>query len=83
MSDKPVGISAGANMLKIYVRERQKVGEGVKQPKYRIVAVTGGQLQVEATHFRKVEIEQIAQDMGAQVVYMEPVPEDEKHKFQK
>jgi hypothetical protein len=70
------------NMLKIYVRERQKVGEGVKQPKYRIVAVTGGQLQIEATHFRKVEIEQIATDVGAQVVYMEPVPEEEKHKFQ-
>ena len=70
------------NMLKIYVRERHKVGEGVKQPKYRIVAVTGGQLQIEATHFRKVEIEQIAKDVGAQVVYMEPVPEDEKHKFE-
>jgi S-adenosylmethionine synthetase len=69
------------NMMKIYVRERQKIGEGVKQPKYRVVAVTGGQIQIEATHFRKVEIEQIAKDMQAQVVYMEPVPEDEKHKF--
>ncbi len=29
-------------MIKIYVRERMKVGEGVKQPMYRIVAVTGG-----------------------------------------
>jgi hypothetical protein len=71
------------NMMKLYVRERQKVGEGVKQPKYRVVAVTGGQMQIEATHFRKVEIEQIAKDVGAQVVYMEPVPEEEKHKFQK
>lgn len=68
-------------MMKLYVRERQKVGEGVKQPKYRVVAVTGGQLQIEATHFRKVEIEQIAKDVGAQVVYMEPVADDEKHKF--
>ena len=69
--------------MKIYVRERQKVGEGVESPKYRVIAVTGGELQVEATHFRKFEIEQIAKDVGAQVVYMEPVPEDEKHKFQK
>lgn len=68
-------------MMKLYVRERQKIGEGVKQPKYRIVAVTGGEIQIEATHFRKVEIEQIAKDVGAQVVYMEPVPEEEKHKF--
>ncbi len=67
-------------MLKIYVRERMKVGEGVKQPMYRIVAVTGGQVQIELTHFRKFEIEQIAKDIGAEVVYMEPVPEEEKKK---
>ncbi|MEI6293116.1 MAG: hypothetical protein WCP36_05510 [Methanomicrobiales archaeon] len=67
--------------MKLYVRERQKIGEGVKQPKYRVLAVTGGELQIEATHFRKVEIEEIAKDVGAQVVYMEPVAEDEKHKF--
>jgi hypothetical protein len=67
-------------VLKIYVRERMKVGEGVKQPMYRIVAVTGGQVQIELTHFRKFEIEQIAKDIGAEVVYMEPVPEEEKKK---
>ncbi len=67
-------------MMKVYVRERQKVGEGVQQPKYRIVAVTGGQIQIEATHFRKIEIEQIAKDIGAQLVYLEPVPEEDKKK---
>jgi hypothetical protein len=64
--------------MKIYVRERQKVGEGVESPKYRIVAVTGGQLQIEAPHFRKFEIEQIAKDVGAQVVFMTPVPDEQK-----
>ena len=52
-------------MTTIYVRERQKVGEGVKQPKYRILAVTGEDVTIEATHFRKMEIEQIAKDIGA------------------
>jgi hypothetical protein len=66
--------------MKIYVRERQKVGEGVESPKYRIIAVTGGELQIEATHFRKFEIEQIAKDVSAQVVYMKPVPDDQKKK---
>ena len=66
--------------MKIYVRERQKVGEGVESPKYRVVAVTEGQIQIEATHFRKFEIEQIAKDAGAQVVYMKPVPEEDKKK---
>jgi hypothetical protein len=62
-------------MTKIYVRPRLKVGEGVQQPMFRIVAVTGGQMQIEATHFRKLEIEQIAKDVGAQVVYLEATAE--------
>ena len=70
----------GETSMKIYIRERQKVGEGVESPKYRIVAVTGGQLQIEATHFRKFEIEQIAKDVKSEVVYMKPVADDHKVK---
>jgi hypothetical protein len=69
--------------MKIYVRERQKVGEGVESPKFRIVAVTGGQLQIEATHFRKFEIEQIAKDVKAEVVFMKAVADDHKVKKKK
>lgn len=75
-----LGYSRSKTKMKIYVRERQKVGEGVRQPKYRIVAITGGQLQVEATHFRKMEIELIAKDVGAELVFLEPVPDEEKKK---
>jgi len=57
--------------LKIYVRERQKVGEGVRQPMFRILAVTGGQIQIEGTHFRKFEIDRIAKDLDAEVIYLE------------
>lgn len=66
--------------MKIYVRERQKVGEGVKSPKYRIVAITGGQVQIVATHFRKMELETIAKEVGAELVFLEPVPDDKKKK---
>jgi hypothetical protein len=66
--------------MKIFVRERQKVGEGVEAPKYRVIAVTGGQLQIEATHFRKFEIEQIAKEIKAEVVFMKPVADDLKKK---
>lgn len=66
--------------MKIYVRERQKVGEGVKQPMFRIVAVTGGEVQIQAIHFRKFEIEQIAKDVKAEVVYLEEIPDEEKKK---
>jgi hypothetical protein len=66
--------------MKIYVRERQKVGEGVRQPMFRIVAVTGGQLQALAVHYRKFEIEQIAKDVDAEVVYLEPEKEGKQQK---
>lgn len=66
--------------MKIYVRERQKVGEGVKQPMFRIVAVTGGDVQIQAVHFRKFEIEQIAKDVKAEVIYLEEIPDEEKKK---
>ncbi|MDD1715104.1 MAG: hypothetical protein LUQ61_07590 [Methanoregulaceae archaeon] len=67
-------------MLKIYVRERMKVREGAKQPMFRIVAVTGGQVQIELTHFRKFELEQIAKDIGAEIVYLEEIPDEDKKK---
>jgi len=66
--------------LKIYVRPRMKVGEGVKQPMYRVVAVTGGQLQIELTHWRKFELEQVAKDVGAEIVYFEEIPDEQKQK---
>jgi len=55
--------------MKIYARERQKVGTGVKQPRFRVVAVTEEKgdekhVKMEGTHFRKVELEQIAKDVG-------------------
>ncbi|MDD4255818.1 MAG: hypothetical protein PHP59_10655 [Methanofollis sp.] len=70
--------------MKIYVRERKKVGSGVQQPKFRIVAVTGEnnskRLWVEAKHFRKNEIELVAADLGAEIVWLEAMPEEERHK---
>ncbi|MFA5296336.1 MAG: hypothetical protein WC382_12595 [Methanoregulaceae archaeon] len=66
--------------MKIYVRERMKVREGAKQPMFRIVAVTGGNIQIELTHFRKFEIEEIAKDVGAELIYFEEIPDDEKKK---
>jgi len=66
--------------MKIYVRERMKVREGAKQPMFRIVAVTGGTLQIELAHFRKFEIEEIAKEVGAELIYFEEIPDDEKKK---
>lgn len=59
-------------MTKMYVRERVKAG--AKQPRYRVVAITGleGGFKVFAPHFRRADIERIADDIGAEVIYLEP-----------
>jgi hypothetical protein len=64
--------------MKIYIRERTKVGEGVRQPRYIVLAVQGGDLRVFAHHFRKTELEQMAKDTGADLVFLEPMPEEER-----
>ncbi|GLI47694.1 hypothetical protein [Methanoculleus bourgensis] len=74
--------------MKIYARERQKIGTGVKQPRFRVVAVVEEQgenkhLKVESVHFRKVELEQIAKDVGAEIVYLEEMPEEERGEMKK
>ena len=68
--------------MKIFVRERQKVGSGVKEPRSRIMAVIRApgepELKIEAAHFRKIEIEQIAAEVKGGIVYLEPMPEEER-----
>jgi hypothetical protein len=70
--------------IKIYVRPRLKVGAGVKQPQFRVLAVTSDtqekihHIRIAATHFRKVELEQIAKDVDAEIVYLEPIQESKR-----
>lgn len=56
--------------MKIYVRERTKSKEGGRNPRYRVIASEGSELRFHAEHLRKVDIETIAKDVGAQVVYL-------------
>jgi hypothetical protein len=67
---------------KIYARERQKVSDGVRQPKYRIAAIVSDDekkpsIKINATHFRKKELELIAADIRAEIVYLETDPDGE------
>ena len=57
--------------MKIFVRERRKVEKGEKKPRFRVVGVSGGDLKIHAEHFRKKELEQIAQETRATVVWLE------------
>jgi hypothetical protein len=55
---------------KIFVRERRKVEEGEKRPRFKVLGVSGTDLKIYAKHMRKKEIEQVAQAVGAEVVYL-------------
>lgn len=55
---------------KIFVRERRKVGEKEKQPRFAVAAVSGIDLKIKANHVRKQEIEEIANQLDAEVVYL-------------
>jgi hypothetical protein len=57
-------------MGKIFVRERRNVGKGAGVPRFEIVAVTGVDLKVYHSHIRKGEVEHIAADLGAEIVYL-------------
>lgn len=60
-------------MAKIFVRERRKIEKGEKKPRYRVVGISGGDLKVYVKHIRKQELDQIATDTGAEVVYFKDV----------
>ena len=55
---------------KIFYRERRKVGEKEKKPRFKIVAVAGADLEVYADHLRKQELNQIAESIGAELVQL-------------
>ena len=55
---------------KIFVRERRKIGEGEKKPRFRVVGVSGGDIKFFARHMRKKELEQIGSETGAEIVYL-------------
>lgn len=53
---------------KIFYRQRQKVTEGSRTPRFRIVAVNDVDLKVYAGHLRKKELEQLAKSVDAKLV---------------
>ncbi|MDY0092296.1 MAG: hypothetical protein RBT80_06325 [Candidatus Vecturithrix sp.] len=59
---------------KIFYRERRKLQDGAKTPRYRIVAVSGVDLKVFAEHLRKSELEHLAREVGADLIELERGP---------
>ena len=57
-------------MGKIFVRERTNIGKGTGRPRFAIVAVSDLDLKVYHSHIRKVEIEKLAADLDAEIIYL-------------
>ncbi|MCP3892969.1 MAG: hypothetical protein GY702_29450 [Desulfobulbaceae bacterium] len=55
---------------KIFYRERVKTKEGAQSPRFRIIAVSGLDLKVYASHLRKKEVAQIAKETKADLVLL-------------
>ena len=56
---------------KIFYRERTKAKEGNRTPRFRILAVSDLDLNVYGCHFRKKELEQIADACKAKLIQLE------------
>ena len=67
-----------SSIKKIFVRERTKVEQGDKKPRFRIVAVAGVDIQFMVEHARKQEIEEIANHLEAEIVYLEIEKKDKE-----
>jgi len=57
-------------MSKIFVRYRRHVGQGAGRPRFAIVAAEGVDLKVFKTRVRRAELEKIAEESGAEIVYL-------------
>jgi hypothetical protein len=64
---------------KIFVRTRTHMSEGSRQPRYAVVGVLGGDLNFQCRHVRRKEVEEIARQAGAEVVYLPGGEGEGKH----
>jgi len=63
-------------MATIFVRERRKVEKGEKKPRFRVVGVSGTDLKIYVEHIRKMELDQIVEAAGANIVYLKAGKEE-------
>lgn len=56
---------------KIFIRERRKVDEQQKVPRFAVVAIAGLDLKIRPMHMKKKEIEEIANQVGAELILLD------------
>ena len=55
---------------KIFYRERRKIEDGEKKPRFRIVGVYDCNLKVYLDHLRMSELEHISEEAGAELIFL-------------
>ena len=63
----------------IFIRERRKVEQGEKKPRFRVVATHDTKVKFKTKHLRKQEVDQIAKAVGVEVVILEAEKGKEIH----
>lgn len=65
---------------KIFFRERRKVEDGEKKPRYRVVAAYDCNLKIYTDHLRLGELEQLAKETKSELVPLKRGRKKEKSK---
>ena len=55
---------------KIFYRERRKVADGEKKPRFRVVGVADCNLKIYSDHLRLSELEHIAEATGVEMILL-------------
>ncbi len=56
---------------KIFYRERRKIKDGEKKPRYRIAAAYDCPVKIYLDHFRMSELEHISKETGAELICLQ------------
>ena len=64
---------------KIFYRERRQVDKGEEKPRFTLAAVYNMELTFFSEHFKKSELEQIAESTGAELVFLANEKKSKKH----
>ncbi len=57
-------------MSKLFVRHRRHAGKGAGRPRFSIVASQGADLRVYKTNVRRSELDKMATELQAEIVYL-------------
>ena len=57
-------------MSKIFIRHRRHVGQGAGRPRFAVIAVHGSDIRFKRSFVRRAELEKIAQEADAEIVYL-------------